>query len=224
MLAPHASVAPGHACWSCRGMVTDDLAFCPTCRVIQPPHPQQDWFCVLDLPVGFPLDRVRLEERYQAFQKQFHPDRFAMRSARERRFSLEHVIRLNEAYHGVKDPLARSEYLLTLWRQQGSGSDETSATDPEFLMEMMERQETLEELDLASKEATHRLDVLRTQTEGHIQHVQEELTRLFEGVAASPDASLLAQITQANHRFRYHRRFLESLDQAEETRYEGSVL
>lgn len=205
----------GHPCWSCRGLVTGG-AFCPVCQVIQPPDLAVDFFQLFDLPKGFSLERTLLDVRYQALQRQFHPDRFATRSATERRFSLEHVTRINQAYQTLLDPLARSGYLLTCL---GHLPPRSGQPDPEFLMEVMEQREALDAIDLTAAGAGERLARLRSEAETHIDQELQRLTRLF----AAPDAGGMEEIAQANHRLQYRRRFLEALDQAEETLFSDGM-
>lgn len=210
-----------HICWSCQGMVSDAVAFCPTCTIIQPPIPDLDFFQIFEFSKVFPLDTHILEQRYQRLQKQFHPDRFATRGSKERRFSLEHVIRLNKAYQTLKDSHFRSEYLLEMLGHDYPDLGKNVKADPEFLMEVMELREALDSIDLAAGAAAERLEQLRQQIEGHLAREQEDITQLFARFGESSAAGLLVQIAQANDRSRYHRRFLEALDLAEETLYGG---
>lgn len=208
----------GHRCWSCRGLVPGG-AFCPVCQMIQPPDLTVDFFQLFDLPTGFPLERALLDARYQALQRQFHPDRFATRSATERRLSLEHVTRINQAYQTLLDPLARSGYLLTRLGHPPPTPDRSGREDPEFLMEVMEHREALAAVDLTAAGAGEQLARLRSGAEERIHGELRTLTRLF----AASDAGGMGEIAQANHRLQYHRRFLEALDQAEETLFSDSV-
>ncbi|MEO5348187.1 MAG: Fe-S protein assembly co-chaperone HscB [Magnetococcus sp. YQC-3] len=206
----------GKSCWSCRGLVAG-VPFCPTCQAIQPPDMAVDFFQLFGLPVAFSLEMAALEASYQALQRQFHPDRFATRSTTERRLSLEHVTRINQAYQTLRDPLARSSYLLTRMGHQPVAAE---GQDPEFLLEVMEQREALAEVDLASTEAIEALARLRAGVERHIEQELQRLTRLF--VSATPEE--MSEIARINHRLQYHRRFLEALDQAEETIYLGGML
>lgn len=171
--------------------------------------------------MAFPMALSFLEAHYQALQKQFHPDRFATRSAKERRLSLEHVTHLNTAYQTLRDPLSRSAYLLERLGNGHSDSDQAPPADPIFLMEMMEARETLESINLQSEHAVESLRRLRAQTERSLRQEQEKMAHLFERAIPSPEPALLEQIAQANSRSRYHQRFLEALDSSEEQLYEG---
>ena len=206
-----------HTCWSCQGVVEASEVFCPTCRIIQPPDSNIHFFDLFGLPTLFAVDLGLLENRYQALQRQFHPDRFATRGPKERIFSLEHVIRLNKAYQTMQDPLLRSDYLLEQLGWEVPDPGEASKVDPEFLMEMMEVQETLESVDLNLADAGGRLGTLRAQIEERLSVEQENMHHLFDSFTLSPDLALLDTIAATNDHFRYYRRFLDALDRAEET-------
>lgn len=205
----------GRRCWSCHGLVTEE-AFCPTCHVIQPPDPELDFFQLFGLPMVFPLDIAQLEQIYQSLQRLYHPDRFATRGVTERRFSLEHVTRLNQAYQTLRDPLARSLYLLDKISPDSTKMAQQAAQNPEFLLEVMEQRELLEGVDLASQNALVQLERLRGEALRRVAQEEADLLQLFATSLLTPEPDLLQQIAQTNHRLRYHYRFLEALDQAEE--------
>ncbi|MEO5340363.1 MAG: Fe-S protein assembly co-chaperone HscB [Magnetococcus sp. MYC-9] len=216
------AVVAGRSCWSCRGPV-GGFAFCPTCQAIQPPDLNLDYFQLFDLPVGFTVIAERLEILYQKLQKLFHPDRYAARGATERRLSLEHVTRLNRAYQTLRDPLLRSEYLLGMLGHPSSSGGQGEPPDPSLLMEVMEQREALEAVDLASRGAVDQLASLRGQAERCLQQDEETLAHLFVRGLSAGDAVVWSQIAQTNHHLRYHRRFMEALEAAEEKIFAGEV-
>jgi len=133
-------------CWSCAGPMDPRAPFCHTCGVIQPPR-SIDHFTRLGLKPGFEIDQADLQRKYFAFQRSFHPDRFAAKSPKERALSMQHATSLNEAYDVLKDTLKRAEYLITL---SGGAEDETGCTtvdDPVLLIEAMELREELADAD-----------------------------------------------------------------------------
>lgn len=203
-------------CWSCHGLITGALPFCPTCRIIQPPNPGLDYFQVFGLSVAFTVDGEVLEQRYQALQRQFHPDRFVTQGAKERRFSLEQVTRLNKAYETLKDPLLRGEYLVTLW----APSDRAQAeADPAFLMTLMASREALEALDVPSC-TLDALVPLQQQTERYMTREQTAIEAGCQQFVRTQETHLLQEIGQATTHLRYLRRFVEALDHAEEAIYD----
>ncbi len=133
-------------CWSCRGPAGARDRFCPTCGLVQEPA-AIDHFARLDLDPRFDLDTAEIERRYFALQRQFHPDRFAAKSAKERALSLRHATALNEAYRVLKDPLARAEHLLALAGRAMRADGAETVSDPGLLMEAMETREELAEAE-----------------------------------------------------------------------------
>lgn len=210
------TMSSSRICWSCQGLVSN-TSFCPTCKAIQPLNLKLDFFQIFNLPRAFDVDKNQLEQPYQTLQMQCHPDRFATRTATERRLSLEHVTRLNQAYQTLSDPLLRGGYLLEILGHTVLDAKKPSATDPVFLMEVMEYREELESVDFASSNASDRLDQLREQAEHRVDSELLKLKNSFDDYFISPKASLLDQAAKTLDRCVYHRRFLEALDQAEET-------
>ncbi len=138
-------------CWSCKGPAAEDAAFCTTCGAVQPPG-QVDHFIRLGLPVTFDIDGAALDRAYFARQRQFHPDRFARRSAREGAIAESRSVSLNEAYETLRDPLRRAAYLLALAGHPIVG-DGATIDDPELLAEVMDAREALAEAGSAAEVA-----------------------------------------------------------------------
>jgi len=154
----HGASAP---CWSCRSNLDGRGPFCHDCGVVQPPKASDD-FRRLGLGPSFDIDQKELEKRYFAFQRTFHPDRFATKSAREKQYSLQHATNLNEAYERLKTPIKRAELLLETMGLTPGGEGMTES-DPELLIEAMESREALEEAEtdeaLVKLEALARADI-----------------------------------------------------------------
>lgn len=205
-------------CWSCHGRVEGEL-LCPACHILQPPRPDVDFFTLFGLERGFEVERERLEERYRAMQQQVHPDRFATRTATERRYSLEHVTRLNEGYRTLLQPLARGEYLLRLLGHVAHGENRGMPSDPAFLLEVMELREALEEVHPRAADAPARLARLRREVE---QRLAGELGAFAAQLPETPagDPARLAGLARHLDRCRFHNRFLEEVERKEEQLHE----
>ena len=131
------------SCWSCRGPVDPRALFCHTCGSIQPSRPV-DHFARLAVRRDYDLKTVDLERQYFGFQRRFHPDRFAAKSATEKAHSLQHATSLNEAYETLKSPLGRARYLLELLGRPVIEEDQTTS-DPVLLAEALEMRQALAE-------------------------------------------------------------------------------
>lgn len=175
------------SCWSCAGPVATQASFCHTCGAIQPPR-AVDFFARLGLRPTFDLDGDDLERRYFAFQRSFHPDRFAGKSRREQAFSLQHAVGINEAYDSLKSPLKRAEYLLELQHDPRPGDAGTTTEDPNLLVEAMEMRE---ELDAADGVAA--VDALLARVTGEVEHCVGALGVAFADRDIGKAAALAAR-------------------------------
>ena len=100
-------------------------------------------FALFGLPETFRLDLDRLESAYQRAILAVHPDRFAGRSAAERRVAEQWSARINEAHALLQDPVRRAAWLC-----EAAGTPLNAETDtkmpPDFLMAQIERREALD--------------------------------------------------------------------------------
>ena len=143
-IAPATGAAALVPCWSCKGPVSARALFCSVCGAVQPPG-AIDHYSRLGVQPTFDVDYDLLEKQYFGFQRRLHPDRFAAKSSRERALSQSQATALNEAYETLKDPLKRAAYLLEI---RGRKVDLTACgtiSDPELLMEQMEKREAIAE-------------------------------------------------------------------------------
>ena len=79
--------------------------------------PQADvgsYFAQFSLPEHLYLDLAALEKSFYTQSRRLHPDRFAARPAEEQEAALAASSRLNDAYRTLRDPIARTGYLLRL--------------------------------------------------------------------------------------------------------------
>src|SRR5713101_8304740 len=100
-----------NACWSCAAPTS--AHFCTACGKVQPPGPV-DYFTFFGLPRKLNIDVTLLERDFYKLSRQMHPDLYARASAQEQQWSLEQTSQMNDAYRTLRDPIARTEYLLKL--------------------------------------------------------------------------------------------------------------
>ncbi|XP_011641470.1 iron-sulfur cluster co-chaperone protein HscB, mitochondrial isoform X2 [Pogonomyrmex barbatus] len=83
-----------------------------------------------------------IHRKYRELQKILHPDKFGNKSEKERQISEKLSSLINKAYSTLAHPLKRGLYMLQL---KGISIPEgTTNLNPEFLMEIMERNEEIE--------------------------------------------------------------------------------
>ena len=102
-------------------------------------------FELFGLPLQFQLDGSLLSSQFRDLQRQFHPDKFAIASERDRLLAVQKAAQINDAYQVLKNPISRAEYLLVQHGEDIRGEQQTMQ-DPMFLMEQMELREELEEI------------------------------------------------------------------------------
>ena len=122
------------------------------------------YFAIFSLPPHLTLDTPALEKSFYALSRRLHPDRFASQSAEAQAAALAESSRLNDAYRTLKDPIARTAYLLSLegveMEEQSSSATATARASgtakkqvvPEDLLEeAFELNMQLEEMRAARK-------------------------------------------------------------------------
>ncbi len=177
-------------CWSCqRDAGAGPL--CTACGAVQPARPNANHFEVLGLPASWFLEPSAVEERFKDLNKKLHPDRFAQKEPRERRMSLEWTTQVNDAYRTLKDPLRRAAYLVKLQGidvEKESGRDAMARLPPEFLEQVMEDREALEE-GKAAKDL-EKVRALARAIEQRQAGVVESLTAALRAFEAGEKAAL----------------------------------
>jgi molecular chaperone HscB len=124
----------------------------------------QTYFTFFSLPPKLAIDTAVLEKTFYALSRKLHPDRFAGKSATEQEVALRESSLLNDAYRTLKDPIARTEYLLKLegveLEEQSKAATEAARTTgkakqqivpPDLLEEAFELNMQLEEMRAAKK-------------------------------------------------------------------------
>lgn len=104
------------------------------------------------LPETFSLDGALLAERHRSAMLKVHPDRFADRSAVERRVAEQWSAIINEAYETLRTPVKRAVWLAEKRGVPVDGDGRTRLA-PEFLMEQLDWRERWEEGDAVERDA-----------------------------------------------------------------------
>jgi molecular chaperone HscB len=197
-------------CWSCGQQAGED-ATCAACGRLQPPR-ARDHFEVLGVPRAFHLELPAVESRFRELSKKLHPDKFAKADAKERRLSLEHTTRLNQAWKALKDPLVRAEYLLKSEGFEVAGEEGSKVGRKlplEFYEEVIEDREALVEAKASSPEAVRGLGAKVTARRDRALAVVD---RAFLGWEASGDRTVLEAAALELAKLRYYARFLDEVE------------
>ena len=169
-------------CWKCeKAIELDDRRtyseryFCP-CeqKVVLPLGDYQNYFSIFDFLPTFNIDISKLKRTYLRLQYKFHPDRFSKRSQREQEMAAEHSAVISTSYNTLSHTYSRAVYLLLLEGIDLEKNSITSEMSPEFLMEMFETNEKLED-GISGEE----LSGLKLQTEKQVSNCYTNLISIF---------------------------------------------
>lgn len=198
-----------HACWSCGDMRA--AHFCDACGHLQPALPT-DYFSFFGLPRKLNVDTTALERDFYRLSRKLHPDLYARSAGKEQEWSLEKSSQLNDAYRTLRDPIARTEYLLKLEgvqleeqskaatdKARQTGEEKKQVIPPELLEEVFELNMQLEEARMNTKMGERDADLLRevesTRNDLQAKHdaLMDELRGYWSEWDALPDNSDAAQ-------------------------------
>jgi molecular chaperone HscB len=115
----------------------------------------QNFFTLLNLPEAFVVDLKKLDQHYQAVQKEIHPDRFASLKDEAKMESVKKTAQVNDAYQTLRSSIRRAEYLLHLYGFD-INDEKYTAVPQDFLLQQMEWREELE-THTKNKEALEKL-------------------------------------------------------------------
>jgi molecular chaperone HscB len=115
----------------------------------------QNFFTLLNLPEAFVVDLKKLDQHYQAIQKEIHPDRFASLNDETKMESVKKTAQVNDAYQTLRSSIRRAEYLLHLYGFD-INDEKYTAVPQDFLLQQMEWREELE-THTKNKEALEKL-------------------------------------------------------------------
>ncbi len=166
-----------------------------------------DYFAFFSLPPKLLVDTAALERSFYMLSRKLHPDRFAGKTAAEQEAALKQSSLLNDAYRTLKDPIARTEYLLKLEgveleeqskaateAARSSGTAKKQIVPPDLLEEAFELNMQLEEMRMAKKmgedDPQLRKDLLAAKAgfDAKMAETQSELEGLWAKWDAGVDA------------------------------------
>ncbi|XP_029164772.1 iron-sulfur cluster co-chaperone protein HscB [Nylanderia fulva] len=128
-------------CWNCNYVYKSEL-FCSKCKALQELPQNLNYFDIMGIRKNYNVINEEVHQKYRELQKMLHPDKFGNKSEKERQISENLSSLINKAYSTLMHPLKRGLYMLQL--KGISISEETTNLNPEVLMEIMERNEEIE--------------------------------------------------------------------------------
>jgi molecular chaperone HscB len=175
----------------------------------------ESYFGLFDLPRRLAIDTAELERSFYRLSRKLHPDLYARKSAEEQAWSLRQSSLLNDAYRTLKDPIARTEYLLEIegvrLRDQnkvengasGGASAKPDRVPPDLLEEVFELNMQLEEMRMNAKmgedDPQLRADLVRAQEQftGMLADTDNDLRTAWRAWDSALDAGNTADQTAA---------------------------
>ena len=168
-----------------------------------------DYFAFFSLPRHLTVDVPALEKNFYTLSRKLHPDRFAAKPLEEQEAALAQASLLNDAYRTLKDPIARTEYLLKLEgveleeqsqratsEAKAAGAQKKQLIPPELLEEVFELNMQLQELRMAKEmgdeeDPNLRRDLLTAQQnfQAMLANIQTELEALWQRWDQALDAA-----------------------------------
>ena len=89
----------------------------------------QNYFELFNMEVKTNIDHKNLDQKYNTYQKQFHPDNFVYSTNYEKKLSLKYISYINEAYKTLKnDKFFLTTFFITNFYTQISSSCPPSQT------------------------------------------------------------------------------------------------
>ncbi len=139
-------------------------------------------FAFFDLAPSFKLDTADLRKRFLANQRKWHPD-FHAADDQMHRQALEQTAANNEAYATLSDTYSRLKCLLLL---HGIDAEKEQVLPQEFLMEMMELSDLIEDAGSGSNSS-------REEAEAQLEHYFRENDETLDVLSAEADTSGLSR-------------------------------
>ena len=170
------------------------------------------YFTQFELPQHLHIDLPTLEKTFYAQSRRLHPDRFAAKPQAEQDAALAASSRLNDAYRTLRDPIARTEYLLALEGIQleeqsraatdaakAAGTEKKQVAPPDLLEEAFELNMQLEEMRMAKKMGEDDPQTRRDleQAQQHFTAMLSESQQQLEALWSKWDAAMDADDTTA---------------------------
>ena len=159
-----------------------------------------DFFSFYGLPQTFRPDPALVRRQYYALSREHHPDRYAGSDDIKIAETLQMSALNNEAYRTLSDADATFGYILRL--HQIIEEEESYKLPPEFLMEMMELNEAVDE---GGEEAKLSYDAALEAWEASVAPLKARFD------AGEREESLFARLKDAYYRKKYLHRLGERL-------------
>lgn len=159
-------------------------------------------FELFQLPITLKVDTSGLSKKYFELQRKYHPDRFGQSSEAEQEEALQVSAQINKAFKTLKDQDETIKYVLQL--KGLLEEEEKYQLSPDFLMEVMELNEELEEGMTDAIQA--KIDQLKKELYATVETI---ITNYQEGISTEKE---LLQVKEYYFKKKYIDRMVENLE------------
>jgi molecular chaperone HscB len=158
-----------------------------------------EWF---ELPPGFFPDQGLVKKKYYALSRQYHPDFYVQQGDEALAAAEEKLQEIHEAYATLSNRQRTIAYILK--ETVGMPEDEKYALPADFLMDMMELNEALQEADTEEGKLS-----VREQIKAQQQALYEQVEPIMADYQASiTSQEALLQVKQYYYQQKYLQRLL----------------
>ncbi|MEM9800979.1 MAG: iron-sulfur cluster co-chaperone HscB C-terminal domain-containing protein [Planctomycetota bacterium] len=192
-------------CPSCGAGLETPLA-CSACGVLIETDDAENPFEVLGLEPSIDIDPAEARKRLRRFTRLVHPDFFATEGGEQLARAERNNALLNHAYDVVSDELRRADWIVR--HLGGPTQEDLGAMPQEFLMDVMEWNEVLDEASAGSPE----IGTLEADLCAHRESVRRKIHEALDPLPAS-NSEALADVRRSLNAYRYIDRALSRIAQ-----------
>ncbi|MEI8111075.1 MAG: Fe-S protein assembly co-chaperone HscB [Chitinophagia bacterium] len=159
-----------------------------------------DWF---EINWSFFPDQVMLKKKFYALSRLYHPDFYVQQGEVERLEAEEKLQEINKAYATLSNPIKTMAYLLK--QTVGLPEEEKFTLSPDFLMEMMELNEALQDAE-TEEEKEKVKEKITTQQHSLYEQVEPIMANYQAGITTQEE---MLQVKHYYYQQKYLQRLLE---------------
>jgi len=168
-----------------------------------------NYFELYSLPESFHPDIAAVKNKFYELSRQYHPDRFAQADDTTRAEALRMAALNNDAYRTLSNTDATMAHILKF--HSLLEDEEKYALPPDFLMEMMDLNETISEYEMEPDNETMKVQAVKT-LEDQLTAWNNEVTPLTKKFGEGDHSKeLLLQIKDYYFRRKYLLRIKERI-------------
>ena len=166
-----------------------------------------NYFELYGIPVQLNPDKAYVKQKYYELSRRYHPDFYSAASSGEQAENLRISSDVNKAYKAFQDPDATIRYVLQL--KELLEDEEKYQLDPEFLMEVLEINESLMDMEINND---GQLESLKQQVYALQDEIYKPVEQVIEGYREGVTTTEeLLQVKDYYYKKKYLQRILDKI-------------